>query len=1128
MVVTAPPTITAGDSVLAQDLDTLLAACDDRLRGLFGDKTWFAYNTSDVPSHQIPPLGAVYVLTADADRTILPAPGTPDPAGNPFNWPERYIHADHETAADALAFVGIDSQEVAWEVSGTYSVDVYSFGDCPDILERDETDGAFSGVKPLRLSGNFEPERFHRYALADVFIEDDAAGTVSWPHDKFGVVRIHNVSRASVTVELDGAQSIEVPAWGIRVIRRTSRTGEWDTTSGRRYFPPAASGDIPMWDCDEAGAWPNWVLRSQAANPIFRQAIISSMFRPQAVTGKSPGMFSATVQTVLPAVETTETLSELLAQHGTVEVVRTNTADASFIARSVITYDGTVDPTPSAWTDAGLTISLDDTERGAVVEPDPAFPPPDSGTWQWDIISRGSNLTGGIVVEVSGASESSRVLRPFFASASDADDWFTDMFGWDVLSSSAATEDSVNEIEATWVPNTGTTEPDYDGAFTVDTTTERRSYRGQFSSSAYSLSAWNLWSDTIDDHLPNGGDRSDATFIRGAILTAVVLQETSDFWRADDDATYDNATPIDPVENRSATIPVLAMHGSAVGCGSITSGAWSEPRWRVHLLPTIGYDPQRTWEACGFHGSEEIIWTPLHPAAIGSETLYHFRVRGAEGLADGAPWTWSYGTASGRETEEPGSPTSVVPSGMTFWRVFAQVVKQSGDTTTKPGRPNCGPQPWKIRDHGWLADQVLAGGEAALGESWYTAKVNLYDLREVGGEAPGTLRDTEFEVGFQIRMAANTANQLSALVSGITHFRPCGWEQFVDGFDVELLFGVGGWEHGIAGADPSGVLLQPFGACHIYGSANPDLAALDDALDALGITRRTMECAELIAMRSDTYSLYEANPGGSYGWDVGTPTAPGYWSTMGTELEYCTLQDIEDAISQLGFTLNIAALTQRVSLESVVPGDDESVVDTLAADYPSYHVRQRVTRRELVAVTDPAGDYQLASMSRPHYFRIAPERPMRHQVMTREYVSTPPFGLACDIVKIDTITGPIQDALCRQRDYFRATGTDKDVFWAGTLLAVSGTTWSVIAVPWRDLMCDFSPDGSGPQSTIDTLENVPLVLPDNTARPTWLTVAEGDVVDVEALAGSAIPTWPDGHHTWELLILNRPAEAFES
>lgn len=289
-----------------------------------------------------------------------------------------------------------------------------------------------------------------------------------------------------------------------------------------------------------------------------------------------------------------------------------------------------------------------------------------------------------------------------------------------------------------------------------------------------------------------------------------------------------------------------------------------------------------------------------------------------------------------------------------------------------------------------------------------------------------------------------------------------------------------------------------------------------------------MECAEMIAMRSDTYSLYEANPGGSLGWNVGTPTAPSYWSTMGAELEYCTLQDIEDAISPLGFTLNIAAFVQRVSLESVVPGDDESVVDTLVANAPSYHVRKRVTRRELVAVPDASGDYQIVSTSLPWYFRIAAERPMRHQVMTREYVAFPPFGVACDIVKIDTITGPIQDALCRQRDYFRATGTDKDCFWDGTLLAASGTTWSVIAVPWRDLMCDFSPDGSGPQSTIDTLENVPLVLPDNTARATWLSVAEGDVVDVETLAGSATPTWPDGHHTWELLILNRPVEEFSS
>jgi hypothetical protein len=1130
MPITAPPTIATGGPVVASDLTTLLRACDDRLAVLYSSKTWLAYDLTDTPSHQIPPLGAVFVLSADADREILPAPGTPDPQGGSFNWPEQYVHSDHTTAADALTFVGIDTQEVAWEVSGTYAVDVYGFGDCPDVLERDETDGAFSGVKPLRLSGNFEPERFHRYALADVFVEDADAGTVDWPYDKFGVARFHNVSSGTITIDLGGGQTFDLGPWGIRTVRKLSRAGEWDLSSDCLYFPDAASGDLPMWDSDEDGAWPNWTLKSQCANPIFRQAIISSMFRPHALTSTAPGMFSATVEPVLPAVEITETLSELVAQHGTIEVIRTNTADPSFIARSVVTYDGTLDPTPSAWTDAGLTISLDNGERAAIVEPDPAFDPPDSGSWHWDIISRGSNLTGGIIVEVYGDSETERVLRPFFVDSTAADSWFEDVFGWETLSSTASTYQTKDEVASTWTPATGTTEPDWDGSWSVDTETERRSYRAAFSSSPYSLSAWNLWSDVVEDHLPDGGDRSGSEVVRGTILTALVLQETSDLWHADDDATFDNACPIDPVEDRNASIPVLAIHGQPIGLGALDAGQWHEPRWRVHVLPTIGYDPQRTWEACGFYGTEEIIWTPLHPAAIGSETLYHFRVRGAEGLADGAPWTWSYGTTSEREMEEPGSPSGTVNSGMKFWRVFAQVVKQSGDTTPKPGRPNCGPQPWKIRDHGWLGDQILSAGDAALGESWYDAKVNLYDLREIGGEAPGTLRDTEFEVGFQIRMTAEIANQLSALVSGITHVRPLGWERTIYGFDVSLLFSSPGWETGWAFYTAAPPLLQPFGCAHVYGSSNPALSALDDALDALGITRRADECPELVAQRSDTYKTYsDASLATGYGWDVDTPTAPTYWSTQGGEIEWCSLQDIADAIEALGWTFRHACFVQRVSLVHVVPGDDESVIDTLTTDFPPiFHSRQRIYRTELVAVPDDAGDYQLVGAGDgPLYFRLAPERPMRYQTMSRQHILVP---ADMDIVQIGTVTGATHDALNRQYGEFSISGASdsSSIFWAGTLIAPTGTDWNVLAVPWRDLLYDSDTSGAGPEAMDNDFNNVPLVLPDDTTRATWLSVSAGDVIDIETLAGSATPTFPDGHHTWELLILHRQPLALAS
>jgi hypothetical protein len=1127
----AAPTVTFGDPVLAAGLDGILAEADRKLSVLFGGgRSWFAFTTADLPSHQIPLIGIPYVLTADAKRVLTPAVGTN--AGT-FFWPSQYVHADHLAAGNALTLIGSDAQNVAWEVSGTYVVAGYAWGECAAVLERSVT----GEVRPLRLTGSWEPERFQRYAIADVIVEDDALSAINWLHDKCGIVRFHNLGRQSVAFNLADSVVVTVPARGCRTIRRTSRSGAWDVTT-RHYLPRCLPEDIPICDGAPTG-WANLVLQSQVANPIFRQVLLQTMFRPHPLT-HGPGLFSNTVLDVRGPVDPTGKLAELLADHGTVDAVRTSTLDANLTQVFPLGYAGNLSTTPPDWAACGLAVSLDNTQRAAVVSPDAAFPPPTdgvtTGAWRFDLISRSTNITGGIVVAVNP----SRVLRPWFSDAAGADAWFAAMFLWPTWPTTAALhqQEIVDVLE--WTPDafgpSGSPEPnpdpDYFGTWaSVGPTVTHRSYTASFGSAVTgTVSAWNLYSNSIASSLPAGGPFSAAVARRQVILTAVVLTETLAWWHADDDPVYDNAGPIDPTDGGLAPIH-LENAGGPIGFGAPAGpNQWAEQRFSLYLLPTIGFDPQQSWECFGFSASEEIIWTPLHRDLPGAGTICHFRTRAADGAAGGAPWYWSYTSSAELPPTHEAAPTSTIGSAMRFWRVFWMGTKQPGGTTPYPGRPRNGPHPWPIRDHGWLANEILAGTPNAAGEPWSLARRDCYDLVDIGGSVGGTARGQEGHVGMQFRMgAAGMHNQLAALVNGITHVRPLGWPEYCDGFRETDLVESAGWalSDALVQASLPGLYLQPFGAAHIYGFDS----SIDGKLDGLGITRRTAECPELQAMATVTCLEYTLSDTDGY---QRTPFAPALeWSSLGGEIEWCSHEDIWQALNSRAWEWRGSCLVQPVSLTTLIPGAAiETVTDTSAANssgFPWFHSRPRFRRTQLVAIPDGSdgASYQI-SLARHNRMKIAAERTMPAQVLSRRAsVSSPwPADFRADIVRIGETTGAVWDAIHRVEGLFQGgdagSGEGRYIFWSARLLAPEAFAddWKVVAVPWRRMVHHYTADDTGPRvySTFSgDVGDWPIILPE-AAPIVWLSVSTGGLIDITDLP-------EDDLHTWELIVRPRGLKA---
>jgi hypothetical protein len=470
-------------------------------------------------------------------------------------------------------------------------------------------------------------------------------------------------------------------------------------------------------------------------------------------------------------------------------------------------------------------------------------------------------------------------------------------------------------------------------------------------------------------------------------------------------------------------------------------------------------------------------------------------------------------------------------SGMSFWRVFAQNSKPPGSADTYDGKPETGPHPWKIRDHGWLADQVLAGAPVAAGDPWSVANVDCFDNADIGGLGPD-IRTDEFNVGMQIRMTAATFNSLAALVDGITHVRPCGWENYVHGFSFDDLTYWQGWDLGLGGTSNDN--LQPYGAAHVYGVDS----TTDAALDALGITRRTAVSETLQELQTIALRKFYARselpfPFTGFGVeddDVDESERPGAWADIGDAIEYCTPDDIHDALSPLGFAFNVARFVQAATIATVIPSESLEVeTDTFSGsslDVPGDWFRHTITRT--VAVPIPETDDPTLQVVPQVRFKMAPERPMRAQIHIRNL-----GGGDFSVRRVEPSSGTTADAIERyQRGEWNNdgvltdAGNESGILWSADLIARTGLTASVMAIPWRKLMSeDRGLDDTGPRAVTLREWSSALVLPGDGARAKWLTVAAGGRVEIGDLAGSSTPTYPDNHHVWELHIVPADLEA---
>ncbi len=1085
MPVSTPPTVAFGDPVLASGFDALLQAADERLERLYsGSRSWLAFDTTSVPTQQIPRWGAIYVLSNDADRRLIPSAGS---AGCPHGglWPAKYDHAAHVAAADAMTLVGPDSLGVAWIVSGGFVVDVYGFGDSASILQRN----VFGVTKPLKLDSAYEPERFHRYALADVLIESFSTDHFSWAFDKYGVVRIHNLSRFSVTVALSGGSSISIAPRRIRTIRKETRTGAWDTTL-RRFLPKCLPGDIPMWD-SETSEMANLPLRSQAANPIFRQVMLQEMFQPWALTD-DPGMFSSTILPVLPSAS--GTIASAIVQNGSFDSVKTGPSISGHALTS-LSYSGeNFSSTPIAWVAAGVSVSLDVASRGAVVSVDPGEEP---GT-QIDVISRSTNVTGEVV---SGLP---MTFLPWFSNATAADTWYSSLFLWPTYGYVRTPTEEEWGSGSVFTPSGGGADPDYYGSWSAGTPVAVREYQIEFGSGSFgSVPAWNIFSTSINSALPPGG-----SLVRQVILTAVTANVTETFWADREDATWDDAGPVLP--RSSGGVRGIRVGGEVWGLGDADGDAFVEPRWRIALFPTTGSDSFTQWSCFGFYGAEEIIWTPLVPSPVlgpasgQRDTLSHWRVVSAEGAEDGAAWSWSYANED------------TVSSGMRFWRQFSIYQRQPGEFYRYQGRPRTGPQPWPIRDHGLSADLALAAN------TWAASRGLVRDSSPV-------LPDERY-VGFQIRMTAPAFNQMSALIAGMDFVRPCGWEEYVDGFSFSELLPV---------ADGKWGGLAPIGACHVRGVAS----SVDSKLDSIGAAYNTASNSTLQGYQSAEYREYvpffNFISGALECWSdepLGTSSDPAiladFLGPVGDPLQYYTPDDIQEALAAEGFSFGAVFLVCPVRTELYVPGSGiETQADTFTSSGgdPIGSGRLLISETSVVPVHDPSGELQLYQTP-PAFPKITPETPFRASVVVRcpsyDAAGNPPIypphtglspaiGADRSVNLVGPSTGP--EAFAVAADPYRSV----------VVVAHSGLDVRVVCTPERRFVTpDIGLGATGPETLLasDDLRNSGLTIPDADARPKIFTRSGGEQITLTDLTGSETPAIPSKAHTWTLHPLDTTVE----
>lgn len=226
--------VSAGNSILASQLNALTAETDDVLDCLFAGKSPLIYFGGD----GVLPMGHVVAFGDSGNWKIIPL------IASLFGLAE-YDHSVFTTAAAALTVASFDTPN---EVANVNEEDPWPLDGSLQAHTVDDS-GTTYYFRQLKSSGTVQGyrERHLRLDTVDVIMEG-MTGDLTWDSDwdKYHFIRFHNLDLTTVTVTMPGAVDIEVPPLGIQAVRRAYKANTYDTTY--RYLWKAESGDLLFFD----------------------------------------------------------------------------------------------------------------------------------------------------------------------------------------------------------------------------------------------------------------------------------------------------------------------------------------------------------------------------------------------------------------------------------------------------------------------------------------------------------------------------------------------------------------------------------------------------------------------------------------------------------------------------------------------------------------------------------------------------------------------------------------------------------------------------------------------------------------------------------------------------------------
>lgn len=1153
---TTPPFVSPGSPVLASQLDGLLKAADDRLAALYsGGRSPLVFNAVQ-PAHQTFPLGAVYVMSADAKRFYIPGP----PDGN---WPPQYSQAELDAELASLTVIGPTEDRLSVVVNG-WNHAYYNAGDSLAILRRTWVDPETGTphLLPIRLEGAWQPDRFWRYGLADILFEDEELTGFTWQPAwrKYGCVRFHNLTSQLITIGLDDGQELAIPKYECRVIRRFRPEDPWSLT-GRRYFPPAMHLDVPSWYW--LPAQPTQMASradaSQVANPLVNLCLIAQIFQPTQVA-LGPGMYhgAPTHGLVAPAEAK---LADVLGHGGDFSIIRLRTGDevaerhdfSITLASHLVGHAGLAA--------IGLDARAEDSTRGLILEHDGTTQPedPPGGTYHYDAIGYTTNALGGVCRPIRNPARGIQELvsRLYFPSVETADAWYRELFRWPTVALVVTQIRNLIIPLGEWVPDVFDPEehpaaqPPYPNNAFPNVIGEWRElgYEEHFGQAAYwevgtsaTVAPWNLFIKTtqgalgeIETYDPNGAlSRSDVRLSSGPVRSTVSLTETGLFWQ--EAIGPDQACPIFGVGQIQASEWVESPTGG-LGLGTLTGLGYQEPRWQESILPTRAGTRLSQVLSCG--RGEPWAYTTITFVGEGpSWGRIHPRVIQAEGGADGAPWRYDSTLALG---------ASEFGFARLWWWHDPPPPAGTGSGGYDP-ETIAGPPVLRVRDHGKMIPYVL--GEQF--HRWAELRAKLYD------DTKGSYIDTEDELTHQIqvRMHATHFNATADLVRRVRLIRPLGFEQWKKGFAFDSLHNEGGWSVSTGtpknpnpaappdgslrwmGGGALGVTVQPAGCVHTASGYEYDY--MDTKLEALGIPFRTapvptqLQALETIPLRCfflvdppappskaglNLYSLPEAN-------------RPDSWKGL-QPLRYVHFDDLREYLDSSGWAWSYFAVVNPVRLVSYVPSlaNEEMAIQhstpwtkdspTLAwwgqipvGLDPGFRLRPGATF--IGCVQDQGGDLQIRNpgyYARPLVEEMAPltsagygayqEQEDREEWHEEGYWITRTYTRAHWAISWLRLPAEVMQAISNHGRYHQGGAHKETIFGGGywqtgagfrCYKIITNQTVRLLAVPYPAPYTQAGPLDSFPDLLGQTGHNLTALRPPNTIRPINLTVSHGSLV----------------------------------